>query len=104
MVMWVRRCHLSIDIVVNSERMKFLFGVNYPFNDAMQCQGINQALLYEPDLFPGSQGRVGNRVLTCDLRLPLRVEGVGHRVESRPGALSGDAHPHPHPLQLAEAV
>lgn len=43
-------------------------------------------------------------MLTCYLRLALRVEGVGHRVEGRPGPLGGNAHPHPHPLQLTQAV
>lgn len=43
-------------------------------------------------------------MLTCYLRLALRVEGVGHRVEGRPGPLGGNAHPHPHPLKLTQAV
>lgn len=43
-------------------------------------------------------------MLTCYLRLALRVEGVGHRVEGRPRPLGGNAHPHPHPLQLTQAV
>lgn len=44
------------------------------------------------------------RGLTCYLSLALRIEGVGHRVEAWPGPLGGNAHPHPHPLQLTEAV
>lgn len=54
--------------------------------------------------FWGSKGPAESRVLTCYLRLALRVEGVGHRVEGRPGPLGGNAHPHPHPLKLTQAV
>lgn len=42
--------------------------------------------------------------LTCYLRLSLWVEGVGRCVESWPGSLCRNCDPHPHPLQLAEAV
>lgn len=41
---------------------------------------------------------------TCYLRLTLWVEGVWCRIESRPGGLIGNADPHPHPLELTEAV
>lgn len=47
-------------------------------------------------------GGVRSQELTCYLRLSLRVEGVGHCIESWPGALSG--HPHPHPLKLTKAI
>lgn len=57
-----------------------------------------------PMVFSGSTVKAENRVLTCYLRLPLRVEGVGPCVEIWPGALSGNGHPHPHPLELTEAV
>lgn len=42
--------------------------------------------------------------LTCYLRLPLWVEGVGHCVQCWTGALSWNGHPHPHPLELGKAV
>lgn len=52
----------------------------------------------------GSDSVHAAALLTCDLRLPLGVEGVGHCVQSWPRALSGNAHPHPHPLELGKAV
>lgn len=54
--------------------------------------------------FEGSKGSAESQVLTCYLRLALRVEGVGHRVEGGPGPLGWNADPHPHPLQLTQAV
>lgn len=43
-------------------------------------------------------------LLTCYLRLPLWVEGAGHRVQSWSRALSWNGHPHPHSLELGKAV
>lgn len=60
--------------------------------------------LLVPSPRPGGSASPVPRGLTCYLRLALRVEGVGHRVEARPGPLGGNADPHPHPLQLTEAV
>lgn len=52
----------------------------------------------------GSDGFLAAASLTCYLRLPLWVEGVGHSVQGWSGALSGYGHPHPHPLELGKAV
>lgn len=61
-------------------------------------------MMLQPNLLWVSMVKAENRVLTSYLRLSLRVEGVGPCVEGWSGALSGNGHSHPHPLELAEAV